>query len=97
MREAMRLLSAESGRDLSPWYVTPVVVKGAASVLERLAGMAGRVPPFCREAARVMLHGHRYDGTKAQRELGLTYTPISDTIRRTLDWFEDEGLLMGRT
>lgn len=97
MREAMRLLSAETGRDLSPWYVTPGVVMTAASLLERLARLTGRHPPLCREAARVMLHGHSYDGTKAQRELGLAYTPISDTIRRTLDWFDNEGLLMGRT
>ena len=97
MREAIRLLSAETGRDLSRRYVVPAVVRGAASALEGLARLTGREPPLCREAARVMLHGHRYDGTKAQRELGLSYTPISDTIRRTLDWFDNEGLLMGRT
>ena len=40
-----------------------------------------------------MLHGHRYDGSRAARELGLAYTPISDTLRRTLEWARAEGLV----
>ena len=40
-----------------------------------------------------MAHGHRYDGSRATRELGLDYTPIEDTLRRTVEWFEAEGLL----
>ena len=93
MKKAMRLLSRSAGRRLHSWYVTPGAVEGVATVVEWAYQLAGRQPPFCREAARVMLHGHRYDGSKASRELGLVYTPIEDTIRRSLDWFEDQGLL----
>ncbi len=96
MREAMRLLSAEMGVRLNPWYVRQGVVRAAAAAFESFARLTGGHPPFCREAARVMLHGHRYDGSRAQRELGLSYTPIAETIRRTLDWFDDEGLLVGQ-
>ena len=53
----------------------------------------GKHPPVCREMVRTLLHGHRYDGTRAERELGLTYTPAEDTIRRTVDWARAEGLL----
>jgi dihydroflavonol-4-reductase len=35
---------------------------------------------------RTMLHGHRYDGSKATRELGLRYTPVEDTFQRTVAW-----------
>jgi dihydroflavonol-4-reductase len=42
---------------------------------------------------RVLLHGHRYDGSRAERDLGLTYTPAQETIRRTVDWARAEGLL----
>jgi dihydroflavonol-4-reductase len=41
----------------------------------------------------VLLHGHRYDGTKATRELGLAYRPGEETLARTIDWFRTEGLL----
>ncbi len=42
---------------------------------------------------RTLLHGHRYDGTRAERELGLVYTPADETLRRTVEWARAEGLL----
>ena len=52
-----------------------------------------REMPMCPELARTLLHGHRYDGSRATRDLGLAYTPINDTIRRTVAWYRAEGLL----
>ena len=54
---------------------------------------AARKPPFCREMVRTLLHGHRYDGSKAARELGLAYTPVEETFRRTIEWARREGLV----
>jgi dihydroflavonol-4-reductase len=42
---------------------------------------------------RTLLHGHAYDGSRATRELGLRYTPVQDTLRRTADWAWAQGLL----
>jgi dihydroflavonol-4-reductase len=42
---------------------------------------------------RVLRAGHVYDGSRAIRELGLSYTPIESTIARTIAWFKGEGLL----
>jgi dihydroflavonol-4-reductase len=42
---------------------------------------------------RTLLHGHRYDGSRAVRELGLSYTEPAETIRRTVQWARSEGLL----
>ncbi|MDE3130871.1 MAG: epimerase, partial [Acidobacteriota bacterium] len=53
----------------------------------------GRQPPICRELVRTLLHGHRYDGTRAERELGLVYTAPPETIRRTVEWARAAGLL----
>jgi dihydroflavonol-4-reductase len=50
-------------------------------------------PRICRELARTLTHGHAYDGSKASRELGLRYTPIEETLRRTIAWWEEQGLL----
>lgn len=64
---------------------------GAAAELAFRA--RGKHPPVCREMVRTLLHGHRYDGTRAERELGLTYTPPRETIGRTVEWARAEGLL----
>jgi len=45
------------------------------------------------ELVRTLLHGHRYDGSKATRELGLTYRPIEETVARTLAWYAERGLI----
>ena len=56
----------------------------------------GRTPPVCREMVRTLLHGHRYDGSRATRELGLAYTPARETFRRTIAWALDAGLVTRR-
>jgi dihydroflavonol-4-reductase len=42
---------------------------------------------------RTLLHGHAYDGSRATRELGLRYTPIEETLRRTLRWYQENGFI----
>ncbi len=60
---------------------------GAAARLQR------RTPVVCRESMRALMHGHRYDGSRAERELGLSYRPIEETLRRTAEWLVAEGLV----
>jgi dihydroflavonol-4-reductase len=43
--------------------------------------------------ARTLLHGHRYDGSRATRELGLRYRPVEETLARTIAWARAEGLV----
>jgi dihydroflavonol-4-reductase len=45
---------------------------------------------------RTLLHGHRYDGSRATRELGLQYTDPRETLRRTVEWARAEGLIGAR-
>jgi dihydroflavonol-4-reductase len=42
---------------------------------------------------RTLLHGHTYDGSKATRELGLVYTPLEETLLRTVAWYVEQGLV----
>ena len=74
----------------------PTVATTAAVAAEALARLRGKTPRVCRDLVRTALHGHAYDGSKATRELGLSYTPVEETIRRTVDWFRDEGLVERR-
>jgi dihydroflavonol-4-reductase len=92
-RHAVALLRTETGH---PSRVRRVP-RSAASLAGALGGAAAAVThrdlPMCPELAATLLHGHRYDGSRATRELGLSYTPIRDTIDRTVRWYRSRGLL----
>jgi dihydroflavonol-4-reductase len=93
VREGLALLGCLSGveppvRALPPWLAMTV-----ATVVETVARVRRRPPQICRELARTLTHGHTYDGSKAARELGLRYTPIEETLRRTIDWWVAQGLV----
>jgi len=93
VRQALRLLRGVTGRPSRTWFVPGRAVLPAAAVVEVAARAVGRTPPVCREVVRAGLHGHRYDGSRATRELGLVYAPLEETLRRTVAWFAAQGLL----
>jgi dihydroflavonol-4-reductase len=72
------------------------VAAAGAALAEAAFRVRGRRPPVCREMVRTLVHGHRYDGSRAHRELGLSYTPVAETFRRTIEWAEREGLVKRR-
>ena len=92
IRDAVSVLRRSTGKRTSPWFVQPGVVTAVAPIVEAVFELVGRQPPLCPEAARVLLHGHRYDGSRASRELGLEYAGLEYTLDRTLAWFQAEGL-----
>jgi len=89
--EAFAILGRVGGSSVSPRILPSRAALAAATVAGRGLRLAGRHPPICREMMRTMLHGHHYDGSKATRGLGLRYTPVEETLRRTLDWAVAEG------
>jgi dihydroflavonol-4-reductase len=91
--EALEIVSQLSGIRQPIHMLPPPIVRTAAAVAELLARARGRPAKLCRARARTILHGHRYDGSLATRELGLGYTPIADTFRKTIDWAVAEGLV----
>lgn len=91
-REAVELLRRLWGRPERVRWIPPWAAVAAGAAIEAAARLARRDPPVCRELVRTLLHGHRYDGSKAERELGLRYTPLEETIRRTLAWYAERGL-----
>ncbi len=93
IREVIDVLASSTGRRLNPRFLPGWVASAGASVISAGAKLAGRHPPVCREMVEVLRAGHTYDGSRATRELGLDYTPIEVTIHRTVDWFQEQGLL----
>ena len=90
---ALALAAEVAGVQRRPRLVPRRVATIAAGIVERGFRLAGRKPPVCREMVRTLLHGHRYDGSRAERELGLRYTEPRETIRKTVEWARAEGLI----
>jgi dihydroflavonol-4-reductase len=91
--EALDLVTRLSGVRHRVRLLPPFAARAAGSAVEAAFRVRGRHPPVCREMVRTLLHGHHYDGSRAERELGLRYTPIADTFRRTIEWAKEQGLV----
>lgn len=91
--EALGIVNRLAGVSHSVRFIPPIAARALAAGVEVAFRACGKKPPLCREMMRTMLHGHRYDGSRAAAELGLRYTPVEDTFRRTIDWARAEGLV----
>jgi dihydroflavonol-4-reductase len=90
---AVELVRAIAGRPRRVIRVPRAALPAAGTATGWAARVFGRDLPFCSELARTLLHGHRYDGSRATRELGLTYHGIEETFARTLGWYAEQGLI----
>jgi dihydroflavonol-4-reductase len=93
MRELFGALERVLGRPIRAVFVPAALLSAAGMLGEGFGRLTGRTPPVCRELARSSRHGHRFDGSRVVRELGLSYTPLEGTLRRLVGWFEASGLL----
>jgi dihydroflavonol-4-reductase len=93
IERALALAAEVAGVRARPRLLPRRVATVAAALLERGFRLAGRKPPVCREMVRTLLHGHRYDGSRAERDLGLRYTEPRETIHKTVAWARAEGLI----
>ena len=91
--EALEIVSEMTGVVERPRFLPPALAQAAAAAVETGFKLARRHPPVCRQMVRTMLHGHRYDGSRAARELGFSYTPVRETFARTIEWALTEGLV----
>jgi dihydroflavonol-4-reductase len=91
--DAFALAAEVAGVERHPRLVPRQAATVAGAVVERAFRLVRRRPPVCREMVRTLIHGHRYDGSRAERELGLRYSDPRDTIRRTVAWAREAGLL----
>ena len=89
----IELVAELSGVRQNVRLVPPALARAVAALAEGAARARGRTSSMCRARVRTILHGHRYDGSLATRELGLAYTPLADTFTRTIDWAVAEGLV----
>jgi dihydroflavonol-4-reductase len=91
--EAVALLRTIAGRPRRVLTLPRSFARAGGRVAAAASRLSGRELPVCPELVRTLLHGHRYDGSLATRDLGLRYRPIEETVRRTLAWYADQGLV----
>jgi dihydroflavonol-4-reductase len=91
--EALKIVSELSGISDPVRMLPPALARAAGAIAEGVARARGKTSSICRARVRTILHGHRYDGSRATRELGLTYTPVAETFRRIIEWAVAEGLV----
>ena len=96
MRAAVALLRRHTGRPRRIVWVPRRLVQAAAP-LTGVIVRAREDPAVCPATIRALLHGHRYDGSRATRELGLVYRSIEDTLERVLAWYQAHGMLANPT
>ena len=93
VEEAVALLGAITREKRRVRYLPRWVVRTGAAVVGGVSHLLRRDAPFCREMAAAILHGHTYDGTRAERELGLRYTPLSEWMADTVEWYRAHGIV----
>ncbi|MEX0825632.1 MAG: NAD-dependent epimerase/dehydratase family protein [Acidimicrobiia bacterium] len=93
IEEAVEVLGRVAGVDQRIRYLPAWTLTAAATVTEVLWRAVGKKPPVCRAMAREVHHAHVFDGSKAERDLGLRYTPPEEWLARTVEWYRSQGLL----
>jgi dihydroflavonol-4-reductase len=93
VRDGLALVARLLGVDRPLRTLPPSAAMAVATAAEAVAWIRHGSPRICRELARTLIHGHSYDGSKATRVLGLRYTPIEETLRRTVDWWMEQRLV----
>lgn len=93
LREGLQLLARLTGLEDSPRFLPPRLAYALAAGVEVVGRSRKRRSPFCREMVRTLIEGDRYDGMQATRDLGLVYTPIETSMRRTISWYVKQGLV----
>jgi dihydroflavonol-4-reductase len=63
----------------------------AAWMNECLSRVTGQCPLIPLTAVKMARHYMFFDCTKAEKELGLTKTPVTDAIREAIRWYEENG------
>ena len=84
--EMNRMIAQVAGVRLPRLTLPGPLALALAAVLTRLADWTGRPPPWgmARDQVQTLRHSLEADGSKAERELGLAYTPIRRAVEQAV-------------
>jgi dihydroflavonol-4-reductase len=95
MRDFTLLVYRMAGLAPRPLLHVPLsVLKPAAALLEWWSDHVSRKPPMSTPIEVQYASSHLYfDNAKARRELGLSFSPIEQSVLAAIRWFRDNGYL----
>jgi len=89
--EWFAVLSRITGLPTPRVFVPASIALPAARLAEILAQVTHSVPVFtCNQIQQLVLPRH-YDSSRAQRELGIVFTPLETTARDAIQWYVEKG------
>ena len=86
----LKSLSEWSGR---PMYIPKLGLKIIAPLGDLYKLLSNSTPLICSESARVLTHGHIYDGSKAGDKLNINYIDLEMFMKKTINWLIDESYI----
>lgn len=87
--ELIKVLKNLSTWNGSPVYIPKLGLKVIAPIGDLYKVFSNSPPVLCTESARVLTHGHQYNGSKAKDELQIPYTNLEAFIKKTVNWLID--------
>jgi len=89
--DAVSVMERVLGRPVRPRWLPASVVRTLGMPLAWVAGSAKPDAGICPALVRTLLHGHRFDASRATDELGVVFRPATETLERTAEWLIAEG------
>ena len=102
-KDSKLIVLSKDGRSVTDFSMNSVCAAGTGSFLDQQAerlrltidefselALKSKKPPRIAplDYIRVIRDERRFDGSKAEKELGLTYTPIRDTLREAIEFLK---------
>lgn len=82
-----RLLEKVSGQRGPRLHLPYRLAMLLALVVETVARWLGKDALITREGIRSLQHGHQYNSSRAQRDLGVTFRPLEETLSDCVTWW----------
>ncbi len=93
MPDFVAAVRAEAGNPGRPIVLPRWVLPPLAIAAEWWAGLRKEAPVVTRDQAQMARRNASFSSAKARRDLGWKPRPLAETIRDTVAWFQDHGML----
>lgn len=93
LTEYLSLGAEIAGLSRRPRAVPATLVRVSAPVLDMVSSVSRRRPWVSVDEARTASHSFIFDTSRAQKELGLEWTPLRVGLERTVTWLRHAGLV----
>lgn len=90
-QDVMQTLANVSGIPAPSRKPAPIVLNAVARVMETMSGFTGKPPSISRAHLKRIRDNFWYSSAKAERELTVTFRPLSETLTDTVQWFRAHG------